>query len=69
MDCSLPGSSIHGMFQAKVLEWGAIALYIELKNELLGVVCKGQLYYKNSGAELRRLEFSGGSVVKNPHSK
>ena len=26
MDCSLPGSSIHGIFQAGVLEWGAIAL-------------------------------------------
>ena len=25
MDCSLPGSSIHGISQAKVLEWGAIA--------------------------------------------
>jgi len=25
MDGSLPGSSIHGIFQAKVLEWGAIA--------------------------------------------
>ena len=25
MDCSLPGSSIHGGFQARVLEWGAIA--------------------------------------------
>ena len=25
MDCSLPGSSIHGIFQAKVLDWGAIA--------------------------------------------
>ena len=25
MDCSLPGSSIYGIFQAKVLEWGAIA--------------------------------------------
>ena len=24
-DCSLPGSSIHGIFQARVLEWGAIA--------------------------------------------
>ena len=27
MDCSLPGSSIHGIFQATVLEWGAIAFY------------------------------------------
>ena len=25
IDCSLPGSSIHGIFQARVLEWGAIA--------------------------------------------
>jgi len=25
MDCSLPGSSICGIFQARVLEWGAIA--------------------------------------------
>ena len=25
VDCSLPGSSIHGIFQARVLEWGAIA--------------------------------------------
>ena len=32
MDCSPPGSSIHGIFQARVLEWGAIAfsvLYLE----------------------------------------
>ena len=27
MDCSLPGSSIHGIFQARVLEWGAIAFF------------------------------------------
>ena len=25
MDCSLPGFYVHGIFQAKVLEWGAIA--------------------------------------------
>ena len=25
MDCLLPGSSVHGIFQARVLEWGAIA--------------------------------------------
>jgi len=24
MDCSLPGSAVHGIFQARVLEWGAI---------------------------------------------
>ena len=25
MDCSTPGSSVHGIFQARVLEWSAIA--------------------------------------------
>jgi len=25
MDCSLPGSSVHGIFHARVLEWSAIA--------------------------------------------
>ena len=27
MDCSSPGSSIHGIFQARVLEWAAIAFF------------------------------------------
>ena len=31
MDCSPPGSSTHGIFQAGVLEWGAIA-FSELNN-------------------------------------
>jgi len=31
MGCSLPGSSVHGIFQARVLEWGAIAFS---RNEL-----------------------------------
>ena len=30
MVCSLPGSSVHGIFQARVLEWGAIAFSILL---------------------------------------
>ena len=38
MDCSPPGSSIHGVFQARVLEWGAIALsgmeyYLAIKKD------------------------------------
>ena len=32
MDCSLPGSSVHGIFQARVLEWGAIAFSKECSN-------------------------------------
>ncbi|KAI4549112.1 hypothetical protein MG293_001442 [Ovis ammon polii] len=38
MDCSLPGSSIHGIFLARVLEWGAIAFSIR-KHRL---ILKGQ---------------------------
>ena len=34
MDCSPPGSSIHGIFQARVLEWGAIA-FSENNNDLI----------------------------------
>ena len=30
MDCSLPGSPVHGIFQARVLEWGAIAFSVPL---------------------------------------
>ena len=29
MDCSLPGSSVHGIFQARAMEWGAIAFSSE----------------------------------------
>ena len=34
VDCSLPGSSIHGIFQARVLEWGAIAFSRKRNNRL-----------------------------------
>ena len=34
MDCSPPGSSIHGIFQARVLEWGAIA-FSEITGQLV----------------------------------
>ena len=33
MDCSPPGSSVHGIFQAEVLEWGAIA-FSEVKQHI-----------------------------------
>ena len=29
MDCSLPGSSVHGTFEARILEWSAIAFSID----------------------------------------
>ena len=35
MDCSLPGSSIHGIFQARLLEWGAIAFSDDYLDNIL----------------------------------
>ena len=35
IDCSLPGSSIHGILQAKVLEWGAIAFSDDKSSSIL----------------------------------
>ena len=44
MDCSLPGSSIHGILHARVLEWGASAFSVELPYDpaipLLGIHTK-----------------------------
>ena len=38
MDCSPPGCIIHRIFQARVLEWGAIAFSTALQNhELIGI--------------------------------
>jgi len=34
MDCSPPGSSAHGIFQARVLDWGAIAFSEELSKRV-----------------------------------
>ena len=34
-DCSPPGSSIHGIFQARVLEWGAIAFSVTNLDSIL----------------------------------
>ena len=49
MDCSLPGSSTHGIFQARVLEWGAIEqLSITHWNHVrtLSRVCPRLIKYK-----------------------
>ena len=35
MDCNLPGSPVHGIFQARVLEWGAIAFSSNQYKKLL----------------------------------
>ena len=35
MDCSLPGSSVHRIFQARVLEWVAVAFSVEESDVIL----------------------------------
>ena len=63
LDCNLPGSSAHGIFQARVLEWGAIVL------ETLNLKISHTIYFRTdefSGkeAEVTRKQCSG----KQPHA-
>ena len=46
MDCSLLGSSIHGIFQARVLEWVAIAFFISTPEDsiILFLICYPDSY-------------------------
>ena len=55
MDCSLPGSSVHGIFQARVLEWGAIA-FSEHTHTDAGRISKKTI----------KRDFPGSPAVKNP---
>ena len=55
MDCTLPGSSVHGTFQVRVLEWGAIAFSKEAIEMHINMI------YKN----IKNKDFPGGPVVRN----
>ena len=50
MDCSPPGSSVHGIFQARVLEWGVIAICYQVKLRF----CNLEISGKESACQLRR---------------
>ena len=54
MDCSPPGSSVHGIFQVRVLEWGAIAFSESKHSNMLMVLARYWLWSP------------GSSEVKNP---
>ena len=64
MGCSLPGSSIHGIFQARVLEWGAIAFsVISIR---IAIKCKNQVIKVDEDVEkLEPLCSAGGNVKWN----
>ena len=42
MDCSLPGSCVHGIFQARILEWGAIAFSMNVLVLFILISCEIQ---------------------------
>ena len=65
MDCSLPGSSVHGIFQARVLEWVAIAF-----SQKSHVFLKSALRYpgENTGPSIVVVVFltSATSITSTP---
>ena len=70
MDCSLPGSSIHGIFQARVLEWGAIATVCKFVVQLVESACNAGDLDSIPGLEKSPGEGNGNplqySCLKNP---
>ena len=59
MDCSLPGSSVHGTFQARVPEWGAIAFS---DNQPRQHIKKQRHYFVNKGPSSQGYGFSSSHV-------
>ena len=59
MDCSPPGSSIHGIFQARVLEWGAIAF-----SDLGANMSKGKNKDAHTGEGASFFKWSGSNHRK-----
>ena len=58
MDCGPPGSSIHGIFQARVLEWGAIALCVTCTRKAIIKKKKKRLIITNIDKDVEKLELS-----------
>ena len=59
MDCSLPGPSVHGIFQARVLEWGAIAFSDDQPRQHIK---KQRHYFVNKGPSSQGYYFSSSHV-------
>jgi len=60
MDCSSPGPSVHGIFQARVMEWGAIAF-----SDIYGLVEAKQCWFlmKRHG-NISFGKFKGGTAIR-----
>jgi len=59
MDCSPPGSAIHGIFQARVLEWGAIAFSNDQPRQHIK---KQRHYFAKKGPSSQSYGFSSSHV-------
>jgi len=59
IDCSLPGSSVHGIFQARVLEWDAIAFSNDHPRQHIK---KQRHYFAKKGPSSQGYGFSSGHV-------
>ena len=56
MDCSLPGSSVREIFQARVLEWGAIAFYtVNGNTPQIDLLIENNLYQNRNSIFLRNI--------------
>ena len=64
MDYNLPGSSIHGIFQARVLEWGAIAfsVYAEYIRRNAGLD-EAQAGIKIAGRNINNLRYAHDTTL------
>ena len=51
MDCSPPGSSVHGIFQARVLEWGATAFSVPHTRYIIFKLMKPKTNRKSWGTQ------------------
>ena len=67
MDCSLPGSSIHGIFQTRVLKWGAIAFPIS-NVRILKILTK-RWPSRRTCAHLLLQELQNYSLLLNNHQQ
>ena len=72
MDCSLPGSSAHGIFQARVLEWGAIAFSENSVRPSLSLPSENHVLVHQLAVKFRSLILKGWdaeeSAYLNSHS-
>ena len=69
MDCSLPGSSLHGIFQARVLEWGAIAFPGKGLLVFYNLITSFGFFFSYSISELRESVGEMWLIIKDQEPK